>query len=163
MKSFTSDIIVAIAHLPLVDAEHIKPSTDDLGYLRYEVKNERPAFYNTTGEVENSKELGNELQQVWAFRPILNTQRIRNQGGAFLAFGCADNKAPLNPSFSLEDYDDRNKPSWGIAQLGYICIPSGRKKRIRHELIHFGIRPEIVYPDLSDVCSEIANRFTKEV
>lgn len=152
MKSFTSDIIASIAHLPLVDAKNVVPSKNDLGYLRYEVKNERAGFYD-------EKVLCSEIQQVWAFRPILNTQRIRNQGGAFLAFGCGDNKAALNPSFSLDDYDDRDKPSWGIAQIGYVCIPAECKKTIRTELAHFGIRPEVVYPDLSNVCSALQQRY----
>lgn len=156
MKSFTSDIIVSIAHLPLVDAKNVVPSKNDLGYLRYEVKNERAGFYD-------EEALCSEIRQVWAFRPVLNTRRIRNQGGAFLAYGCGDNKASLNPSFNLADYEDRTKPSWGIAQIGYICVPAECKKNIRMELAHFGMRPEVVYPDLSNVCCALQERYLGNV
>lgn len=159
MKSFTSDIIVSIAHLPLVDAKNIHMSKQGLGYLRYEVQNERAGFYDLEDDVDPSEGLVSEIQQVWAFRPILNTQRVRNQGGAFLAFGCRDEKTALNPSFSLTDYNDRSKPSWGIAQVGYLCIPADCKKRIRAELEHFGMRPEIAYPELSNVCSALSERY----
>ncbi|MGN0843660.1 MAG: FRG domain-containing protein [Kiritimatiellia bacterium] len=45
MKSLTSDIIVAIAHLPLVKKEDVHPGkVNGLSALRYEITNERPGF-----------------------------------------------------------------------------------------------------------------------
>lgn len=164
MKSFTSDIIVAIAHLPLVDAGNIHPSyldRDGLGYLTFEIKNERHGFYDFHSDVDLYRELCRDLRQVWAFRPVLNNDRIRNQGGAFLAFGCGDCKAPLNPSFSLADYGDSSKPSYGIMQIGYICIPAGCKGEILRQLCHFGMAPERVYPELSNVCMELQEKCRK--
>lgn len=164
MKSFTSDIITAIAHLPLVNADRVKPSEKDgLSYLRYEVTNNRPGFSFDTcssrGDLTTAKEqLRKEIQQVWAFKPIWNTSRISNQSGAFLAFGCRDNKEPLNPTFSLVDYDNKDAPSCGIAQVAVIQINGAFKKSLREELRYFGMPVEGVYPDLSNVCSEISNR-----
>ncbi|MBR1609515.1 MAG: FRG domain-containing protein [Kiritimatiellae bacterium] len=123
MKSFTSDIIVAISHLPLVDNDKINPvSKRDVGYLVYETKNERPAFYRKEDDDWLHEELCNQLGQVWAFKPLMNNPRIRNQGGLFLAFGCRDGKEPLRPTFSLADYDNPTAPSFGIAQVGFVRI-----------------------------------------
>lgn len=164
MKSFTSDIIMAIAHLPLVNCDRVKPSEPDgLSYLRYEITNSRPGFSMDTcssrGDLMTAKEqLRREIRQVWAFKPIWNTRRISSQSGAFLAFGCNDYKKPLNPTFSLEDYDNPEAPSYGIAQVAVIQINGGFKKSIREELRYFGMPIEGLYPDLSNVCLEVANR-----
>ena len=171
MKSFTSDIIVAIAHLPLVKKEDVHPSLPNgLEALRYEVTNERPGFSMSTrvGE-EPSKwlrkveeDLRREIQHVWAFKPILNNRRIRAQGGAFIAFGCGDEKAKLNPSFSPDDYEDETKPSYGIKQIGYVQIHKDAKAKVLDDLRMFGMPTENVYPDLADVCYEIAQRYETE-
>lgn len=164
MKSFTSDIITAIAHLPLVNCDRVRPSElDGLDYLRYEVTNSRPGFSMETcssrGDLMTAREqLRREIRQVWAFKPIWNTRRISNQSGVFLAFGCNDGKEPLNPTFSPGDYDNPEAPSYGIAQVAVIQVNGGFKKRIREELRYFGMPIESVYPDLSNVCSEVANR-----
>ena len=165
IKSFTSDIIIAIAHLPLVNRKNINPSMPEgLNYLRYEVTNSRPGFSlnvsDSKGDLRSAKEqLREEIQHVWAFKPVWNTERIRGQSGIFLAFGCRDNKEPLNPSFSLDDYDKPDAPSCGIAQVDYIQIQSDCKSRIREELRYFGVPIESVYPDLSDVGQELAERY----
>ena len=163
MKSFTSDIIIAISHLPLVKAEKINPSQENgLGHLTYEIKNNRLCFWSEDEWSEIGFDLRREIQHVWAFKPVLNSERVRAQGGAFLAFGCRDHKKSLNPSFSPKDYDNLHAPSYGIKQIGYIQIAAEAKKEIRKELRYLGMSGETVYPDLSNVCSEIANRFTKE-
>ena len=138
IKSFTSDIIIAISHLPLVDAKNIYPSkTDGLDYLTYEVRNNRPGFY---GEKEGiGGWLREEIQHVWAFKPMMNSRRIRRQGGLFLAFGCGDNKKSLEPTFSPSDYDNPSAPSDGIKQVGYIRIAAEAKKDIRKQLRYFGM------------------------
>lgn len=166
IKSFTSDIITAIAHLPLVHYENVKPSKKDgLDYLRYEVTNSRPGFsmeISATSGLASAKErLCEEIQHVWAFKPIWNSIRIRSQSGVFLAFGCRDGKQPLNPSFSPQDYDNPNAPSFGIAQVDVIQIDGESKKRIREELRYFGIPTEGLYPDLSNVCQEISGRISE--
>ena len=171
MKSFTSDIITAIAHLPLVRAEKIYPSKKGgLDYLRYEVTNSRPGFSmadvsESTGE-DNLKpvkeQLREEIRHVWAFRPIWNTERIRNQSGVFLAYGCGDQKKPLLPTFSPSDYNNPNAPSYGSAQVDYIQIHSEYKERICEELRYFGLPIELLYADLSNVCSEISERVKKK-
>ena len=165
VKSFTSDIITAIAHLPLVNANNINPTQEDgLNYLRYEITNSRPGFSMETTEstgdnLRSAKEqLREEIQHVWAFKPIWNTRRIRTQAGAFLAFGCRDGKAPLNPTFAPEDYDEPTSPSYGIAQVDCIQIDGSCKARIRDELRYFGMPIEALYPDLSNVCTEISER-----
>lgn len=166
MKSFTSDIIMAIAHLPLVRWNNVNPSKENgLDYLRYEITNSRPGFSmevsESTGQdsLRSAKEqLREEIQHVWAFKPIWNTPRIRSQSGIFLAFGCGDGKQPLNPSFSPADYDNPKAPSCGIAQVAVIQIDGSCKSRIRDELRYFGLPTEGLYPDLSNVCTEISER-----
>lgn len=172
MKSFTSDIIVAIAHLPLVKKEDIHPSLlNGLEALRYEVTNERPGFSLSTRVGDEGSEwlakveadLRREIQHVWAFKPILNNRRIRAQGGAFLAFGCGDEKAKLTPSFSPDDYNDETKPSYGIKQIGYVQIEAKSKPKVLNDLRMFGMPAENVYPDLADACNEIGEHYrTKE-
>ena len=169
MKSFTSDIITAIAHLPLVKCGNINPSREDgLDYLRYEVTNSRPGFSlpvsESTGDnLRSAKEqLREEIQHVWAFKPIWNTRRIRNQSGVFLAFGCRDGKDPLNPTFSPSDYDNPTAPSCGIAQVDVIQIDSQYKGSIREELRYFCMPAEGLYPDLSNVCIEISERLKEQ-
>ncbi|MGN0853263.1 MAG: FRG domain-containing protein [Kiritimatiellia bacterium] len=169
MKSFTSDIITAIAHLPLVRWNNVNPSKENgLDYLRYEVTNSRPGFSMEVAESTGSdrlrsakEQLREEIQHVWAFKPILNTPRIRSQSGIFLVFGCRDGKQPLNPSFSTADYDKPDAPSFGIAQVAVIQIDGSCKKRIRDELRYFGMPTEGLYPDLSNVCMEISQRIRK--
>lgn len=162
MKSFTSDIITAISHLPLVSAENIRvsnPGRNGLGYLTYEVKNERTGFYDFDSDPDLYQTLCAELQQVWAFKPILNNDRIRAQDGAFLAFGCRDNKAPLHPTFAPEDYENENAPSFGIKQIGFVRIAAEAKATIRKHLRHFGMSAETVYPDLENVAKVLAERY----
>lgn len=161
MKSFTSDIIVAISHLPLVDADNIHPensSKQDLGYLAYEMQSERPTF-DLDSYGKRGKSLFEEIQQVWSFKPLMNNPRIRNQGGLFLAFGCRDGKAPLHPTFSPNDYDNPNAPSFGIAQVGFVRIAAKAKADILEQLRMFGMTEEGVYPELSDVCKTLDKRF----
>lgn len=161
MKSFTSDIIVAISHLPLVDADNIHPengSKQDLGYLAYEMQSERPTF-DLDSYGKRGKSLFDEIQQVWAFKPLMNNPRIRNQGGLFLAFGCRDGKEPLRPTFSLADYDNPTAASYGIAQVGFVRIAARAKTDILEQLRMFGMTEEGVYPELSDVCKTLDKRF----
>lgn len=161
IKSFTSDIIIAISHLPLVDAENIHPENgirQDLGYLQYEIQRERPGFdLDSYGKRGHS--LYDEIQQVWAFKPMMNNPRIRNQGGLFLAFGCRDGKKPLHPSFSQADYDNESAPSHGIAQVGFVRIAATAKPTLLDQLRMFGMTEEAVYPDLQDVCKTLDKRF----
>lgn len=164
MKSFTSDIITAIAHLPLVKCEDVNPSREGgLDSLRYEITNGRPGFSmqisraeGKGGTISVEKQLREEIQKVWAFKPIWNTRRIRTQSGIFLAYGCRDGKKPLNPTYSPADYDNPDAASCGIAQDAVIQIAAEAKCRIRDELRYFGMPAENVYPDLSNVCMEIS-------
>lgn len=166
MKMFTSDIITAIAHLPLVKAEDIRPSqVNGLETLRYEVTNERPGFSMYIRPEDGSQKmvklerlLRREIQHVWAFRPPYNNDRVRNQSGAFLAFGCHDGKAKLNATFSAHDYNEKDAPSYGIKQVGYVQIHRQAKKTILHQLRLMGMDAEVVYPDLSDACKAIVSR-----
>lgn len=163
LKSFTSDIIITISHLPLVDSWNVNPNLPNgLGYLTYEVRNSRPAFYDEDMLPEIGEQLRREIQQVWAFKPMLNSRRIRKQGGLFLAFGCGDGKKPLKPTFSSADYDNESAPSYGIKQIGYVRIAAEAKRDIREQLRLFGMPGELVYPELSNVCEELFNRF-KEI
>lgn len=160
IKSFTSDIIIAISHLPLVKAENVNPSVEDgLGYLTYEIKNNRPGFISEKDDKEIGKWLRDEIQHVWAFKPMMNSRRIRKQGGLFLAFGCGDGKKSLEPTFSPEDYDNPDAPSYGIKQVDYIRVAAEAKKDIREQLRYFGMEAESVYPELSNVCGELKVRF----
>jgi hypothetical protein len=160
LKSFTSDIIVAISHLPLVDADKINPNKKGgLDVLRYEIMKERGAFGFEKDNPSEAKRLRKEIQQVWAFKPMLNNERIRNQGGLFLAFGCGKNKQPLNPSFSSKDYLNPDSPSYGIKQIGAVQIAADCKTKIRNDLRMFGMQEEVVYPDMSEVCKVISSRF----
>ncbi len=160
IKSFTSDIIIAISHLPLVKAENVNPSVEDgLGYLTYEIKNNRPGFISEKDDKEIGKWLRDEIQHVWAFKPMMNSRRIRKQGGLFLAFGCGDGKKSLEPTFLPEDYDNPDAPSYGIKQVDYIRVAAEAKKDIREQLRYFGMEAESVYPELSNVCGELKVRF----
>lgn len=160
MKSFTSDVIIAISHLPLVNAQEINPSEiNGLGKLTYEIKNNRPGFISEEDWPGIGADLRHEIQQVWAFKPMMNSRRIRKQGGLFLAFGCGDNKKSLCPTFLPNDYDNPNAPSYGIKQIGYVRIAADAKKDIREELRFFGMEGELVYPELSNVCDELRIRF----
>lgn len=162
IKSFTSDIIIAISHLPLVSVKNVNPSNPNgLGYLVYEVQNNRPGFFGEDVDAEVGERLRNEIQHVWAFKPMMNSRRIRRQGGLFLAFGCGDGKKSLEPTFSPWDYDTPSAPSYGIKQVGYIRIAAESKKDIRKQLRYFGMEAESVYPELSNVCEELDNRFTE--
>lgn len=166
MKMYTSDIITAIAHLPLVKPEDVNPSKmNGLEVLRYEITNEKPGFSMHIRANEGSKKmcelealLRHDIKQVWAFRAPYNNDRIRNQSGAFLAFGCGDRKAKLNASFSALDYNDKEKPSYGIKQVGYVQIHCDAKQTILQQLRYMGMDAEVVYPDLSDACKAIMNR-----
>ena len=163
MKMFTSDIIIAIAHLSLVDANNIGLGQNpDLGYLEYEVLRERPGF-SLDSYGKRGCPLSEEIQQVWAFKPMMNSRRIRKQGGLFLAFGCGDGKKPLKPTFSPVDYDNESAPSYGIKQVGYVRIAADSKKDIREQLRLFGMPGELVYPELSNVCEELRNRFKENI
>lgn len=169
IKSFTSDIIMAIAHLPLVKRQNINPSKPNgLSHLRYEITNSRPGFSMEISDFNDGlrqakEQLQEEIQHVWPFKPIWNSERIRKQEGIFLAFGCKDNKEPLNPSFSLDDYDNPKAPSYGIAQIDFIQIHYEYKKYIREELRYFGVPIESVYPDLANASMEIENRLKKPI
>ena len=160
IKSFASDTIQAIAHLPLVDAWKVKPlEFDGLGYLSYEIRNNRPGFYTEKMMPDVGEALRRDIQQVWAFRPMMNSRRISKQDGLFLAFGCRDEKQPLEPTFSPADYENELAPSYGIKQIGYVQIADNAKKRIREHLRLFGMPGELVYPELSNVCDELKIRF----
>ena len=162
MKSFTSDIIVAISHLPLINASDIHLGNEvDLGYLAYEIIRERPDF-DLDSYGRRGKSLYEEIQKVWAFKPIINNPRIRNQGGVFLAFGCRDGKKPLHPSFSPVDYQNEAAPSYGIAQVGFVRIAASAKPTILNQLRMFGMTEESVYPELSDVCKTLEKRFKEK-
>ena len=130
--------------------------------------NSRPGFSLTVTEstgdnLRSAKEqLREEIQHVWAFKPVWNTRRIRSQSGVFLAFGCRDGKEPLNPTFSPDDYDNKDAPSCGIAQVAVIQIDGQFKKQIVEELRYFGMPAESVYPDLSNICTEISERLKEQ-
>ena len=163
MKSFGSDTIQAIANLSLVDAQKVNPSKENgLGYLTYQIRNNFPAFYDEEMLPEIGEQLRHDIQHVWAFKPMMNSRRIRKQGGLFLAFGCGDNKKPLEPTFAPEDYENESAPSYGIKQIGYVQIAAEAKKQIREQLRFFGMEGELVYPELSNVCEELFTRF-KEI
>ena len=159
MKQYNSDIIIAISHLPLVKNEQIKfhEGEDGIDYLRYEITNSRPGF-GVAATPDIKRQLIDELQQVWAFRPLCNSRRLRNQAGAFLVFGCGDGKTSLNPSFAPSDYEE-NCPSRGIKQIAYIRIAADAKEAIREELRLYGISEETVYPELANVNAAISNRY----
>ena len=162
MKSFGSDTIQAIAHLPLVDAQKVNPSKENgLGYLTYQIRNSFPAFYDEEMLPEIGEQLRHDIQHVWAFKPMMNSRRIRKQGGLFLAFGCGDNKKSLEPTFSPDDYENESAPSYGIKQIGYVQIAAEAKKQIREQLRFFGMESESVYPELSNVCDELKVRFSE--
>ena len=162
MKSFTSDIIRAISHLPLVNFENINPSKDDgVGYLTFELKSERHGFFSETEWPELGEQLRRDIQHVWAFLPIYNSPRIQKQGGAFLAFGCGDNKSKLDATFAPKDYNNKNTPSYGIKQIDAVRIASDAKETIKEQLRRFGMPAEGVYPELSEVCKELQKRFGK--
>ena len=163
MKSFTSDIIMAISHLPLVNADDIhlgNGNQQDVGYLAYEIQRERPNFsLDSCGR--RGRTLYEEIQQVqvWAFKPMMNNPRIRNQGGLFLAFGCRDGKEPLHPTFSHADYSNPDAASYGIEQVGSVRIAASAKETILKQLRMFGMTEESVYPDLQNVCQALDKRF----
>lgn len=176
MKTFGSDIIAAIAHLPLISstAFRLDDKSDSTGglvssglySLAYEMQRERPSF--SVEDDETRMRLRSEIQQVWAFEPIWNNERIRFQEGIFLAYGCGDCKKKLDASFSLSDFalpeneDFGNAPpTCGIAEVGKISIQSDFKPTIIKELRKYGILAELIYPDLSDSCKAIARRITK--
>lgn len=166
MKMFTSDIITAIAHLPLVKPEDVHPERENgLEVLRYEVTNERPGFSMYIRPDEGSekmrrleRQLRQEIQHVWAFKGVYNNDRMRSQSGAFLAFGCGAQKAKLDATFAPQDYENERAPSYGIKQIGYVQIHHDAKDDILRQLRLMGMEAEVVYPDLSDACKAIMSR-----
>lgn len=166
MKMFTSDIITAIAHLPLVKPEDVHPERENgLEVLRYEVTNERPGFSMYIRPDEGSekmrrleRQLRQEIQHVWAFKGVYNNDRMRSQSGAFLAFGCGARKAKLDATFAPQDYENERAPSYGIKQIGYVQIHHDAKDDILRQLRLMGMEAEVVYPDLSDACKAIMSR-----
>ena len=160
MKAFNSDTIQAIAHLPLLTKDEVETDKPNgLGKLVYEMKKSQGCFYAESEYAEIGARLREDIQKVWAFKPLWNTDRIKNQAGAFFAYGCGDHKQIIEPSFSRDDYSDHNSASYGIVQIGYIRIAEERKDAIYDELRYFGVAAESVYPDLSSVCQEIQERF----
>lgn len=163
MKSWTSDIITALAHLPLVDCERLDfDKHDGMDVLRYEILKERPGFGFTDDRPRWNERLKKEIQQIWAFKPRLNNPRIKNQSGLFLVYGCLNHKAPIKPFYSAEDYDDATKPTYGIKQVGAVQIAGAAKAEMAEDLRMFGMPEEFIYPDLSSVCTSIHNRFKKK-
>ena len=171
MKSFTSDIIVAISHLPLVDPDKIHlyddfDRTDEegkgLNVLRYEIMKERPAFGFEAERPIAARKLRHDIQQAWPFKPLLGNPRIQKQGGIFIAVGCSDGKRPIYPTYAPEDYDNPDAPSHGIKQVGAVRIAADAKQDIENELRYYGVRGEQVYPDLSDTCQYIRNKLSEE-
>lgn len=166
MKMFTSDIVTAIAHLPLVKPEDVHPERENgLEVLRYEVTNERPGFSMYIRPDEGSekmrrleRQLRQEIQHVWAFKGVYNNDRMRSQSGAFLAFGCGTKKAKLDATFAPQDYENERAPSYGIKQIGYVQIHHDAKDDILRQLRLMGMEAEVVYPDLSDACKAIMSR-----
>lgn len=173
MKQFSSDVITAIAHLPLVtdeqfdigDETNLKKNYTGLEYLSYEINKERPSF-SLNGNL--AERLRRDIQQVWAFKPIWNNDRIRYQEGIFLAFGCGNKKASLEATFSKDDFmkselfdekfEGQPAPSSGIVEIGRIAIDGGSKRTMLDELRGYGILKELVYPDLSDACKALAEQ-----
>ncbi len=171
MKSFTSDIIIALSHLPLVNPEKIHlydgyDRTDEdgrgLNVLRYEIMKERPAFGFEAERPIAARKLRHDIQQVWAFKPMLNSPRIKKQGGIFLVVGCGDGKKPIYPTYSEEDYENPDAHSFGIKQIGAVRIAAEAKKPLIEELRYFGVRAENTYPELSEVCQGIDERLSME-
>lgn len=173
MKHFSSDIITAIAHLPLVtdeqfdigDESNLGKSYSGLSYLSYEINKERPSF---SLEEDLAERLRRDIQQVWAFKPIWNNDRIRYQEGIFLAFGCGNHKASLDATFSAgdfreselfnKDFSGKPSPTNGIMQIGRVAIKERAKNDILIDLRkYYGIMKELVYPDLADACKTIAD------
>lgn len=126
-----SDTVSMIANLARLDDE--KVSLDDLGYLSYEVKRERPGFDWTSC----AKESREDLQKVWCVLPVLRNERIKLQSGAFLLFGCRDRKEILKPTFSEGDFDNLEAPSGGIARIGSVTIEGESKRHVAQELGEF--------------------------
>ena len=163
MKSWTSDIITAIAHLPLVDYDRLDfDKHDGLDVLRYEIMKERPGFGFTDDRPRWNGRLKRELQQVWAFKPRLNNDRIKNQSGLFLAYGCGNHKTQIYPTYSPDDYENEESPSFGIKQVGAVQIAGSAKADILEDLRMFGMPEEYIYPELSNVCKAIGDRFKKK-
>lgn len=162
LKSFNSDIIIAISHLPLVKPDQIDLTSEDgVDYLRYEIMNDRPGFQIERAPNGMKQLLIEQLQQVWAFRPIINNRRVRAQSGLFLAFGCGQNKQSLQTTFAPEDYEDKNAPTYGIKQIDYVQIAAEAKNEIRDELRYYGMSGEVAYPELSDACKELDRKYQK--
>ncbi len=96
IRSFDSDIIAAISHLSLMKAEDVNPTIPHgLNRLAWEMKKERYGFYTESEDFELGERLRKDIGFVWPFRPILNSQRLYNQSGIFLAFGCGYHKEAL--------------------------------------------------------------------
>ena len=171
MKSFASDTIIAISHLPLVKPDDVRlsgplaSSAEDRGglnALRYEIMKERPAFGFEHERPNVAKQLRHDIQQVWPFKPKINNPRIARQGGIFLAYGCGEGKTPIHPTYSEEDYENPEAPSFGIKQVGAVRIAAESKQEIEDELRYYGVRGENVYPELSEVCQQIKQRLTRK-
>lgn len=128
IKYTDSDTVSMLANLARLDDE--KVTLDNLGYLSYEVERERPGF----DWKECANQFREDLQKVWCVLPVLRNERVKLQSGAFLLFGCGDQKSILKPSFSEMDFDESATPSYGIARVGCVAIDGGCKKGIAREL-----------------------------
>ena len=159
IKYSTSDTVVALSNLARIAPDHV--IINDLSYLAYECKNERAGFYWKDGS-DVSIALQRDIKKVWCVRPVNNNVRIQAQRGEFFIFGCEENKAKLNASFSEADYDNPYAPSEGIAEIGILTVTPELKRELKEMAEILDITEDRLYPDFSRFHKVIKERFSKK-
>lgn len=156
IKYSTSDTVVALSNLARITKDHVK--IDDLRYLAYECKNERVGFYWKEGS-DVSKLLQRDIKKVWCVRPINNNVRIQAQRGEFFIFGCGDEKAKLDVTFSEADYENSDAATEGITEIGILAISPTLKQEVKEMAEVLDVTEDRLYPDFARFHNVIEERY----
>ena len=157
IKYSTSDTVVALSNLARISKGHV--TIDNLSYLAYECMNERTGFYWKEGS-DVSKQLQRDIKKVWCVRPINNNVRIQAQHGEFFVFGCGEEKAKLDVTFSEADYANSNAATEGIAEIGVLVISPMLKHEVKEMSEILDVTEDRLYPDFGRFHKVIKERYS---
>ena len=158
IKYIDSDTATAIAAMARLSPDKID-FEGDLGYLAHEIRRERPGFA-ITDSLRN--QLIADLQHLWCIKPLLTTDHIRAQSGCFILFGNGSHKQPLDPTYSHEDFNNPQAPSYGIEQIDVIHINGERKLHIRDELEMIGMAEYQYYTEFTKFAEVFKRQLTEK-
>jgi len=142
IKYFNSDTVTTIANLAKLpsfespednDIEGFNQN-DDVRLLLHEIKHDKPHFDNKINP--------SDMKRVICVKPKLSNPRIIKQDGAFLLFGCQQNKqqpAHLNDSVITHRF----------------TIINQKKDHIISQLALLGVSQSTLFPEIDQVAEQI--------